>query len=59
MPNWFERKAEEWFGSPEKKMRLLQWAVYITNLYVILGIFILIYIMYGEHLRDLWQELMN
>jgi len=37
MSNWFERKAEDWFGTPEKKMRLLQWLVYITNLYVILA----------------------
>jgi uncharacterized membrane protein len=55
MSAWFERKAKELFGTPEKKMRLLQWAVYITNLYIIFGIFILIYILYGEHINALWD----
>ncbi len=45
MGNWFERKSEDWFGTPEKKMRLLQWLVYITNLYVIFGIFVLIWLL--------------
>jgi hypothetical protein len=57
MPNWFERKAEEWFGTPEKKMKVLQWCVYITNLYIIFGIGVLIYVLYGEHLRELWLYL--
>jgi len=57
MPNWFERKAKEKFGTPEKKMRLLQWMVYISNLYIILGIFILIYLLYGEHILELWNAL--
>jgi hypothetical protein len=57
MPNWFERKSEEWFGTPEKKMRLLQWLVYITNLYIIFGIFVLIWILYGNHIIDLWNRL--
>ncbi|MGF3495834.1 MAG: hypothetical protein ACQXXK_08130 [Methanothrix sp.] len=38
-------------------MRLLQWLVYISNLYVILGVFILIYILYGEHLHALWDAI--
>ncbi|HOL42823.1 MAG: hypothetical protein ACPLOT_01350 [Methanothrix sp.] len=57
MTGWAERKAKEWFGTPEKKMRLLQWLVYISNLYVILGVFILIYILYGEHLHALWDAI--
>ncbi len=57
MTGWAERKAKEWFGTPEKKMRLLQWLVYISNLYVILGVFILIYILYGEHLHELWDAI--
>ncbi|MCP1391603.1 MAG: hypothetical protein WCY97_01285 [Methanothrix sp.] len=57
MPNLLERKAEEWFGTPEKKARLLQWLVYISNLYVILGVFVLIYVLYGDHLIALWNSL--
>ncbi len=57
MPNCFERKAEDWFGTPEKKMRLLQWLVYITNLYIIFGIFLLIYILYGPYINEFLREL--
>ncbi|HOO53252.1 MAG TPA: hypothetical protein PLX30_03355 [Methanothrix sp.] len=57
MPNLLERKAEEWFGTPEKKARLLQWLVYISNLYVLLGVFVLIYVLYGDHLIALWNSL--
>jgi len=57
MPGFLERKASEWFGTPEKKARLLQWLVYISNLYVILGVFVLIYILYGNHLTELWNAL--
>jgi hypothetical protein len=57
MPNWFERKAEDWFGTPEKKMRLMQWLVYITNLYIILGIFLLIYVLYGQYINEFLSEL--
>jgi hypothetical protein len=57
MPSWFERKAVEWFGTPEKKMRLLQWLVYITNLYIIFGIFVLIWVLYGDHLQELWNHI--
>lgn len=57
MTGWAGKKAKEWFGTPEKKMRLLQWLVYISNLYVILGIFVLIYILYGDHLRELWDAM--
>jgi hypothetical protein len=57
MSNWLERKAEDWFGTPEKKMRLMQWLVYITNLYIILGIFLLIYILYGQHINEVLREL--
>jgi len=56
MSNWFERKAEDWFGTPEKKMRLLQWLVYITNLYVIFGIFVLIWLLYGDYIMQAWQS---
>jgi hypothetical protein len=56
MSNWFERKAEDWFGTPEKKMRLLQWLVYITNLYVIFGILVLIWILYGKNISQAWQD---
>jgi hypothetical protein len=59
MPSWFEKKAEEWFGTPEKKMRLLQWLVYITNLYIIFGIFVLIWVLYGDHLQELWNYMMK
>jgi hypothetical protein len=55
MSNWFERKAEDWFGTPEKKMRLLQWLVYITNLYVIFGIFVLIWLLYGDYIIQAWE----
>ena len=56
MGKWFERKAEDWFGTPEKKMRLLQWLVYITNLYVIFGIFVLIWLLYGEYIIQAWEH---
>ena len=56
MCNWFERKSEDWFGTPEKKMRLLQWLVYITNLYVIFGIFVLIWLLYGEYIIQAWEH---
>lgn len=59
MSNWIERKAEDWFGTPEKKMRLLQWLVYITNLYIIFGILVLIWLLYGEHIRQAWSYFMN
>ncbi len=57
MPGLLERKAEEWFGTPEKKARLLQVLVYISNLYVLLGVFVLIYVLYGDHLIALWNSL--
>jgi len=57
MPNLLERKAKEWFGTPEKKARLLQWLVYISNLYVLFGVFVLIYVLYGDHLIALWNSL--
>lgn len=57
MSNFIERKAEDWFGTPEKKMRLMQWLVYITNLYIIFGILVLIYILYGPHIIEFWHEL--
>jgi len=57
MPNWFERKAKDWFGTPEKKMKLLQWLVYITNLYIIFGIFVLIWILYGQYIMQFWEYL--
>jgi hypothetical protein len=59
MSNWFDRKAEDWFGTPEKKMRLLQWLVYITNLYIIFGIFVLIWILYGEYIMQAWNHFMK
>jgi hypothetical protein len=55
MSTLFERKAEDWFGTPEKKMRLLQWLVYITNLYIIFGIFVLIWILYGQYIVQAWN----
>lgn len=57
MANLLERKAKEWFGTPEKKARLLQVLVYISNLYIILGVFVLIYVLYGDHLIALWNSL--
>jgi hypothetical protein len=57
MANLLERKAKEWFGTPEKKARLLQVLVYISNLYVILGVFVLIWVLYGDHLIALWNSL--
>jgi hypothetical protein len=57
MPNYYERKAEEWFGTPEKKMRLFQWLVYITNLYIIFGIGVLIWVLYGDKITILLQSL--
>jgi hypothetical protein len=59
MANWFERKAKDWFGTPEKKMRLLQWLVYITNLYIIFGIFVLIWILYGKYIMKVWDFYMQ
>jgi len=59
MSNFIERKAQDWFGTPEKKMRLLQWLVYITNLYVIFGIFVLIWILYHNQLIDMWHHFMR
>jgi len=59
MSNFIERKAQDWFGTPEKKMRLLQWLVYITNLYVIFGIFVLIWILYNKQLIDMWNHFMK
>ena len=52
--NWFERQIEDRFGTPEKKMRLLQWLVYITNLYIIFGIFVLIWLLYGKYILKAW-----
>ena len=57
MANLLERKAKEWFGTPEKKARLLQVLVYISNLYIIFGVFVLIYVLYGDHLIALWNSL--
>ena len=37
-------------------MRLLQWLVYITNLYVIFGIFVLIWLLYGEYIIQAWEH---
>jgi len=34
-------------------MRLLQWLVYITNLYIIFGIFVLIWLLYGEYIASM------
>jgi hypothetical protein len=59
MSDLLNKKAEDWFGTPEKKMRLLQWLVYITNLYIIFGIFVLIWLLYHEHIIALWNELMK
>ena len=56
MSTLFERKSEAWFGTPEKKMRLLQWLVYITNLYIIFGIFVLIWILYGQYIIQAWNH---
>ena len=57
MSGFVERKAEEWFGTPEKKMRMLQWLVYITNLYVLFGVLVLIYILYGDKIIPILQSL--
>ena len=57
--NWFERKAEDWYGTPEKKMRLLQWLVYITNLYIIFWIFVLIWILYGKYIMHAYNNIMS
>ncbi len=59
MSSWFERKFEDRFGTPEKKMRLLQWLVYITNLYIIFGIFVLIWILYGKYIMQAWTYFTN
>jgi hypothetical protein len=59
MTSWFERKTEDWFGTPEKKMRLLQWLVYITNLYIIFGIFVLIWLLYGKYILRAWAYYTN
>ncbi len=56
MSNWIKRRAEDWFGTPEKKMRLLQWLVYITNLYIIFGIFVLIWLLYGKYIMQAWNQ---
>ncbi len=57
MASWFDRKAEDHFGTPEKKARAFMWLVYITNLYIIFGIFVLIWILYGDHIIQLWHSL--
>ncbi|OPY45195.1 MAG: hypothetical protein A4E46_01321 [Methanosaeta sp. PtaU1.Bin016] len=36
-------------------MRLLQWLVYVTNLYIIFGIFVLIWILYGKYIIQAWN----
>jgi hypothetical protein len=59
MSDLLNRKAEDWFGTPEKKMRLLQWLVYITNLYIIFGIFVLIWILYHDHIIALMNVIMK
>jgi len=59
MSEWLDKKADEWFGTPEKKMRLLQWGVYISNLYILFGIGVLIWILYGEHIQMAWAEIMR
>ena len=57
--NWVEQKSEDWFGTPEKKMRLLQWLVYVTNLYIIFGIFVLIWLLYGKYIMQAWAYYTN
>jgi hypothetical protein len=59
MSEWLDKKADEWFGTPEKKMRLLQWGVYISNLYILFGIGVLIWILYGEHIQVALAEIMR
>jgi hypothetical protein len=31
--------------------------VYITNLYIIFGIFVLIYLLYGPHIIEFWRPM--
>ena len=57
MSSWFDRKAEDWFGNPEKKMRLLQWGVYVSNLYTFFGICVLIWLLYGDHIIAMWNQM--
>jgi hypothetical protein len=53
MPNWSKRKAKVSIGTSESKARILKWVGYLTNLYVILGIAILIWILYGDRIKQL------
>ena len=57
MPEWIKRKTDDWFGTPEKKAKLFLWLVYLLNLYIIFGILILIWALYGDHIIELWQAL--
>ena len=57
MPGWIKRKIDNCFGTPEKKAKMFLWLVYIINLYVMFGIFVLIWVLYGEHIIELWRAL--
>ena len=57
MSGWIKRKADNWVGTPEKKAKVFLWLVYLINLYIIFGIFILIWVLYGDHITEIWQAL--
>jgi hypothetical protein len=49
-----DKKSEEWFGTPEKKMRVLQLGVYASNLYALFGILFLIWLLFHDQINQLW-----
>ncbi|MCJ7445404.1 MAG: hypothetical protein MUO26_12920 [Methanotrichaceae archaeon] len=55
--NWVDKKSEEWFGTAEKKMRLLQYGVYISNIYAFFGVMFLIWVLFHEQLTEIWLNL--
>jgi len=61
MPNrinaWVDKKSEKWFGTPEKKMRLLQYGVYMSNIYAFFGVLFLIWVLFHEQITELWLNL--
>ncbi len=61
MPNrinaWVDKKSEKWFGTPEKKMRLLQYGVYMSNIYAFFGVLFLIWVLFNEQITELWLNL--
>jgi len=54
---WIDKKSEKWFGTPEKKMRVLQLGVYVSNLYALFGVLFLIWLLFHNQINELWSTI--